>query len=575
MDDFRYQVDLLTAMNQKLLKEEEMYKMISEILSDAYIYRNFIDGRIIASLQYYQLFDLNSETIRNQAIFYEHIFEEDRGKFKEAEQNAKLGESRQEFEVRMADGRRWLSVTIFTKYDEQKNMIQQIHCYRDITKLKSKNEELEYLAFYDSLTGLYNRNYFIKRLDDAITEIKGTGTIISVMYMDVDDFKKINDVYGILIGDELILNFGQLVHDFMGSNVFAARLSHDSFCMAIIDPIGNRSVDYIYKELVERLKKPFLLSNRKKLSLSVSVGVAEYPESGESAVDLVRNAEIVMFDVKSSGKNGLRYFNKSILNKFIEDVRLERHLKKAIENKEFVLFYQPQFDVKTKEPRGTEALIRWYKDGSFINPLKFIPLAEKTGSIVEIGNWVMEEAIKTYAEWCSKYQYKGIMSINISAIQMRHDSFVPNLLSLIEHYQVDPLAIELEITESILIENFHDVVEKIKVIRDYGIKVSLDDFGTGYSSLSYLKDIPIDTLKIDKTFVDNAISDNCTGIITESVVEMVKKLGLETVAEGVETDEQFNYLKAIHCDNIQGYLLGKPMPRAAFESLIKEKSDGK
>lgn len=575
MDDFRYQVDLLTAMNQKLLKEEEMYKMISEILSDAYIYRNFIDGRIIASLQYYQLFDLNSETIRNQAIFYEHIFEEDRGKFKEAEQNAKLGESRQEFEVRMADGRRWLSVTIFTKYDEQKNMIQQIHCYRDITKLKSKNEELEYLAFYDSLTGLYNRNYFIKRLDDAITEIKGTGTIISVMYMDVDDFKKINDVYGILIGDELILNFGQLVHDFMGSNIFAARLSHDSFCMAIIDPIGNRSVDYIYKELVERLKKPFLLSNRKKLSLSVSVGVAEYPESGESAVDLVRNAEIVMFDVKSSGKNGLRYFNKSILNKFIEDVRLERHLKKAIENKEFVLFYQPQFDVKTKEPRGTEALIRWYKDGSFINPLKFIPLAEKTGSIVEIGNWVMEEAIKTYAEWCSKYQYKGIMSINISAIQMRHDSFVPNLLSLIEHYQVDPLAIELEITESILIENFHDVVEKIKVIRDYGIKVSLDDFGTGYSSLSYLKDIPIDTLKIDKTFVDNAISDNCTGIITESVVEMVKKLGLETVAEGVETDEQFNYLKAIHCDNIQGYLLGKPMPRAAFESLIKEKSDGK
>lgn len=235
------------------------------------------------------------------------------------------------------------------------------------------------------------------------------------------------------------------------------------------------------------------------------------------------------------------------------------------------MYYQPQFRTNDRKLRGVEALIRWKNDdGKMISPAVFIPIAEKSGTIVPIGTWVIEESMQAYAEWKRKYHYPLVMSLNISAIQYKQPDFIEQMLHLMEKYDVAPPEIELEITESVLIDDFTEVTEKLAVLRDIGIKISLDDFGTGYSSLTYLKGLPIDTLKIDKSFIDTVVTDENTRIITESIIYMVKKLGYETIAEGVETEEQYRYLNEIDCDNIQGYLLGKPMPSEKIESLLAE-----
>ena len=252
-------------------------------------------------------------------------------------------------------------------------------------------------------------------------------------------------------------------------------------------------------------------------------------------------------------------------------IAMENDLKTALDEKAFELYYQPQYDSLTKKLRGVEALIRWKNaEGFYISPSRFIPLAERAGLIDHIGQWVLEEALTSYAHWMKIFSYPIVMSVNISAIQFKKENFIPRLFALIDKYEVNPAYLELEITESVLIDDPDGVLDSMTRIREKGIKISLDDFGTGYSSLSYLKSLPIDTLKIDKSFIDTVISDNSTRIITESIIAMVKKLGYETVAEGVENDQQFEYLKSIECDNIQGFLLGKPMPRESIEDLLSK-----
>ena len=271
------------------------------------------------------------------------------------------------------------------------------------------------------------------------------------------------------------------------------------------------------------------------------------------------------------GKDKILYYDGTILDDFLKKVKIENKLKDAVFEQNFTMYYQPQFHTTDKVLRGVEALIRWRDDnGKMISPAVFIPIAEKNGAIVPIGTWVIEESLRAFAGWKRKYHYPMIMSLNVSAIQYRQPDFIEKVLRLMEKYDIEPSEIELEITESILIDDFNDITAKLVTLRDIGIKISLDDFGTGYSSLSYLKGLPIDTLKIDKSFIDTVITDENTRIITESIIYMVKKLGYETIAEGVETEEQYRYLNEIDCDNIQGYFLGKPMPSDKIENLLAD-----
>lgn len=571
MEGLKYQVDLLNAMNEKLTREGKMLRLICETSNSAFLYYNYEEQQLRTIANWDHFFDFTVTDIHDLGRLYDCVEEKYVIPLKEVlfidEQKLKS----QTIEVKLKDRRLCIEVEVSVVYDTMDNPTDKVIRFKDVTKFNSQNDELTYMAYYDMLTGLYNRNYFVRLLGEYIRRAEEENETVAVMFMDFDDFRRINDGMGIISGDELVQLFGQFLSDLMGDNVIISHFNSDIFCIGIYSPCGARSVETIYRTIRERLKKPFKLSEGQEIFLSISVGVAEYPEATAKTLELINCAEIVMFKAKNMGKDKILYYDGAILDDFLKKVKIENKLKDAVFEQNFTMYYQPQFHTTDKVLRGVEALIRWRDDnGKMISPAVFIPIAEKNGAIVPIGTWVIEESLRAYAGWKRKYHYPMIMSLNISAIQYRQPDFIEKMLRLMEKYDIEPSELELEITESILIDDFADITEKLVTLRDIGIKISLDDFGTGYSSLSYLKKLPIDTLKIDKSFIDTVIADENTRIITESIIFMVKKLGFETIAEGVETEEQYQYLNEINCDNIQGYFLGKPMPSDKIENLLAD-----
>lgn len=570
MEELRYQVDLLTAMNQKLKKEEKMLRLLCKTSSNAFLYINFQDHQVQTLANWDFFFpDITIKDVQDLPRLYTQVEEKYVLPIKELLFLEKRGLNTDSCIIRLRDGKTWVECEATVMYDEQGQATDKVIRFKDISKFKNQNEELTYMAYFDILTGLYNRNYFVRLLADFVRRAEEENGIIEVMFVDIDDFRKINDGFGLIVGDEIVQQFGQFLGGFRCETVLASHFNADIYCLAIYEPGGNRTVEHIYEEIKKRIKTPLHLSNGMDITISVSVGVAQYPESATTTLDLINCAEIVMFKAKGLGKDAIQFFDAPILSEFLQNVNIETKLKGAVFSENFTINFQPQYYVGSRKMRGVEALIRWKdQDGKMISPSVFIPIAEKNGTIVPIGNWVIEESIRIFASWKKKYKCDVVLSLNISAIQYMRDDFIDSLLAIIKKYEVNPAELELEITESVLIENFKEVTRKLHILRDYGIKISLDDFGTGYSSLSYLKGLPIDTLKIDKSFIDTIILDENTRVITESIVFMVKKLGFETIAEGVETDEQFEYLKNIGCDCIQGYLLGKPVESEKIEELL-------
>lgn len=571
MDELHYQVNLLKAMNQKLSGRDKMFRLVCDTTNNAFLYYSFEKSEVVTLGNWDDHFSFRVKDSKEFVRICEEFEENNAQMLKEVLYLEKSGLERSTVECHIKNSRKWLEFETRVSYDATGTPTDKIICIRDITKFKNQNDELKYMAYYDSLTGLYNRNYFVMRLGEYVRKAEEEQCIVSVLFIDIDDFRKINDGMGLVIGDEVVQQYGQFLCSFLSENVIVCHMNSDVFCMAIYDPCGSRTVEAIHKKIQERIQKGFVLSNGLELHLTVSIGVAEYPEASKSALELINCAEIVMFKAKSAGKDSIQYFDAPILKDFLDTVAIENKLKEAVFNKNFCLHFQPQYCTGSNRLRGVEALIRWRdEENKMISPSVFIPIAEKNGAIIPIGNWVMEESIRYYAEWKRKYDYPLIMSINISAIQYKRKDFVPQLLEIMQRYQVEPSEIELEITESILIEDFAEVKDKLMMLRDHGIRISLDDFGTGFSSLAYLNGLPIDTLKIDKSFVDRVNTDESTRIITESIVSMVSRLGYESVAEGVETKEQLEYMQKIGCNVIQGYLMSKPVPPEEVEQLLVE-----
>lgn len=571
MNELRYQNDLLKAMNQKLKGNEEMYRLVCETSKNAFLYYSFATKEVTTLGKWNEFFDFELKDARDLHKFYECMAET----YVDSVRNILFLEKQKlpegNCECMLRSKRVWLNLHAYIEYDEFGVPLQKIISISDITKFKKQNEELTYLAYYDTLTGLYSRNYFVRLLGEFVRNAKENNEIVSVMVIDIDDFRKVNDGMGMVVGDELVQQFGDVLKEFSNEKVIVSHINSDIYCLAIYNPEGENTPNRIYQRIMDRIRKPFVLSNGSDVSITVCIGVAEFPEASKSPLELINCAEIVMFRGKALGKNSIQYFDTPIINDFLQNVQLDSKLKEAVVNKGFSLQYQPQFYAGNKKLRGVEALIRWRDDSNrrMISPAVFIPVAEKNGTIIPIGNWVLEESIRQYAEWKRKYNYPLIMSINVSAIQYMKEDFVEHLISIVEKYHVEPQCVELEVTESVLIDGFESVAAKLTELRNYGIRVSLDDFGTGFSSLSYLKKLPIDTLKIDKSFIDTVLTDSPTRVITESIIKMVKTLGFEAVAEGVEEEQQYEYLHAIGCDVIQGYYLGKPQSVDEIEKLLK------
>lgn len=566
-----YQMDLLNAKSSRLKREKKVYRKVSELMGYGFFYENFREKTEFEAGDWNTILGFQQTSYENIRDFLKYL---DRCEYMKVIKSEQIDENTtyRELEFTLKNKTAWVSNTVWTEqYDGQ--IVEKISCFRNISNFKQQNEELEFLAFFDTVTGLYNRNYFVKKLNDILSREREEKTLntISVISMSIHDFKKINDGMGMVAGDEVLQEVGFRLRELMDENMMVARFNGGEFCIAITDASGRRSVENIYAQISNRMREPISVFQHEPLQLHFSFGVAEYPEAGSSALELVQKAQIVRKSAKSAGSNNLKFYDYKLVNSFMEKIELEHQLKEAIEHNQFELFFQPQYDIHTRKMRGAETLLRWRKpDGSFVPNNIYIPIAEQNGEIIRIGRWVMREAVSYLAKWEKELDFKGVLSINASTIQLKQDDFIPYVLELVEEFQVEPQHLEIEITESVVMEDLELIVGKFRMLRQHGIRVSLDDFGTGFSSLTYLKDLPIDTLKIDKTFIDSVTTDSSTNIITQSVVEMVRQLGLETVAEGVETEEQYQFLEDIQCDNIQGFLLGRPMPEGQFVDVCRK-----
>lgn len=574
MNELQYQMDLIGAMNEKLSSERNMMELIINTSTSAFIYYNYARDELKIMGCWDSFFNFQIRKISDLQMIIDALDERYYDEIISCLNADSNGEQRHVCEAMLYDSRRFLEFETNILYDADKHPTDKIIRIKDITKARTQNEELSYMAYYDILTGLYNRNYFIRLLGDMIRKASQNNKEVAVMFIDIDDFRKINDGMGLVIGDELMMDFGQFLSTLASDNVIVSHFNGDRYCIASYDPHGSTLIDNIYQTIRRRTKQPFKTADGRELYITITAGVAYYPEASSDCMELINCSEIVLYRAKNDGKNSIQFFDSQILSEFLNNVFIENKLREAIFDMNFMMYYQPQFYASSGELRGVEALIRW-KDSEkgLISPSLFIPLAEKNGTIVPIGYWVIEESIRTYIKWREEYNTPFILSVNISAMQYKRDDFVEKLIAIVEKYHMDPHELELEITETALIDNYRNIIGKLNLLRDYGIRISMDDFGTGYSSLSYLKSLPIDTLKIDKSFVDTILSDETSNIIMESIMHMVKRLGLETVAEGVENEAQLDYLREINCDCIQGFLLGKPQPGEDIKQFLSDKQD--
>jgi diguanylate cyclase (GGDEF)-like protein len=387
--------------------------------------------------------------------------------------------------------------------------------------------------------------------------------------LDLDNFKDINDSLGHNVGDELLKKISSIIGEAVRSNDFVARVGGDEFVIIVEKYHSAVGLSVIVERIQKYLAQTWIIQTY-PVHVGSSVGIAFYPKDGDNLVSLMKNSDIAMYEAKKNGRARYHFFTEE-LNKRVQDsIVLDKEMRKALAEKEYQLYYQPKVNIKTGAIVGAEALIRWISPGVVIAPDVFIPLAEENGFIVELGRWVVKEAVKQQRLWKEK-NIDIVISINVSAKQLLEDNFIREFKNMLEQNRVEPSKIDVEITEYLFLQHSEKNSQILQELHDFGVNISLDDFGTGYSSLSYLKRFPIDSLKIDKAFIDDYSSER-GAIFVDTIVKMGQTLNMNVIAEGVELKEQLDYLKTIGCDQYQGYYFSKPLNVDDFEALfLKQK----
>lgn len=441
---------------------------------------------------------------------------------------------------------------------EQKNVIV---FFTDITSERQYYQRLKESAITDIQTGFLNRTGFNESFNIALETARYNKEHAALLILDIDNLQSINDSRGYNEGDALILGVSEVLKQFENHGVQIFRYGDDEFALII----NNFDTEDSLANFIDCIYESFQIKQ-----ISVSAGISFFPSNSELSEELIRFADMALQYAKKNGKNNFTYFEPDMQRLFIQKLTLQSKMTTALLENSFSQYYQPQFDINTGKLRGFEALIRW-TDAELGNipPSIFIPIAEETGLIIPIGRWILRTAVKTLKTWQEKFHFDGVMSVNISPIQLLQDNFIEELDEIVKNEKIDPTLLEIEITEGVFIHKMEETVEKLKAIRERGIRVSLDDFGTGYSSLSYLQSLPLNTLKIDKSFINDITSaDGVQANITSSIIKMVGKMGLETIAEGVEYPEQLDLLTHFKCNIVQGFLRGKPMPQKLCDDYL-------
>jgi diguanylate cyclase (GGDEF)-like protein/PAS domain S-box-containing protein len=439
---------------------------------------------------------------------------------------------------------------------------KNIFCFtiKDITERKKSEERLHHQVFHDSLTGLPNRKLFSKQLEEGIIKAQNTNSLLSVMFLDVDRFKNINDSLGHEIGDLLLQGLAQRLKSCLRDRDIIARWGGDEFTLILNQISSLEEPAKIGQRLLDALQAPFNIQEH-QLHVRSSIGIAVYPKDGESAETLIKNADAALHRTKQKGKNNYNFYTSTMNDEASEMLRLETFLHGALERQEFVVYYQPQVNINTKKICGVEALIRWeHPELGLVSPAKFIPLAEEMGSIVPIGEWVLRAACEQSITW----QQMGLpslkVSVNISPRQFQEENLVDKIAEILAETGLVPNSLELEITETTIVQNVDFARRALRNLHNMGINVSMDDFGTGYSSLGYLKKFSFQTLKIDQSFVRDLQDNPQDKAIISAIVTLGRGFNLRVVAEGVETVEQLEMLRALNCEEMQGYWFSRPLP---------------
>lgn len=433
--------------------------------------------------------------------------------------------------------------------------------FTDITSERQYYQKLKSSAITDIQTGFLNRTGFNESFNIALETARYNKEHAALLILDIDNLQSINDSRGYNEGDALILGVSEVLKQFENHGVQIFRYGDDEFALII----NNFDTEDSLANFIDCIYESFQIKQ-----ISVSAGISFFPSNSELSEELIRFADMALQYAKKNGKNNFTYFEPDMQRLFIQKLTLQSKMTTALLENSFSQYYQPQFDINTGKLRGFEALIRW-TDAELGNipPSIFIPIAEETGLIIPIGRWILRTAVKTLRTWQEKFHFDGVMSVNISPIQLLQDNFIEELDEIVKNEKIDPTLLEIEITEGVFIHKMEETVEKLKAIRERGIRVSLDDFGTGYSSLSYLQSLPLNTLKIDKSFINDITSaDGVQANITSSIIKMVGKMGLETIAEGVEYPEQLDLLTHFKCNIVQGFLRGKPMPQKLCDDYL-------
>jgi len=566
-----------------ILSLKSLDKNTKQLQQAATVYENIEDGILIADINkkiisinniFEDMFGYKKDELLNHTPLILEVDEKDKKLYYDMWQKDRAEDKWSEkLFIKTKNGNSvpiWLKIVVVR---DKKGIVQNyIGIYINLSKVISTQKQMEYLAYHDSLTNLPNRAYLDEQLSKILDRVNKLNTQLAILFIDLDRFKIINDTLGHAVGDAMLIEVGNRIKNIITDNTLLARIGGDEFVVVITSKDVKKRAIILAEQLLSTIRKP-IKAYSYRLNTTASIGIAIYPNHSRDKQELLKYADAAMYAAKDNGKDTFQFYTTKLSLDIKDRLNIEQELSKALDNNEFYLYYQPQYNIQSGKITAIEALIRWENNKlGFVSPDEFIEIAEETGLIISIGYYVIEEACSAYMRLLELGYRLDKISINVATIQFREDDFVQKVKDIFAKTGIEAKNVELEITERFLMEFSIQKMSIVENLRSLGCHISIDDFGTGYSSMSYLKKLPLDTIKIDKSFIDEVPSNTHDVVVTKAIIALSKNLGYQVIAEGIENKEQEEFLKKNGCDRGQGYYFAKPMSEDDLIEFLKSKS---